>query len=56
MRPMKFLLLIVSMLALNSCNTAIGLARDTKQGYLWTKGKIQGTGEVLPEQSDAPVY
>jgi hypothetical protein len=53
---MKLLIVIVSMLALNSCNTAIGLARDTAQGYRWTKSKIQGTGEVLPEQSGAPVY
>ncbi len=53
---MKIFLVIVSLLTLNSCNTAIGLFRDTKQGYLWTKGKIQGTGEVLPEQSGAPVY
>lgn len=53
---MKILTVIVSLLMLNSCNTAIGLFRDTKQGYLWTKGKIQGTGEVLPEQSGAPVY
>ncbi|MGL4399674.1 MAG: hypothetical protein ACRCXD_07375 [Luteolibacter sp.] len=53
---MKLLLLVISLSMLNSCNTAIGLFRDTKQGYLWTKGKIQGTGEVLPDQSGAPVY
>jgi hypothetical protein len=56
---MKILLVIISMLMLNSCNTAIGLFRDTKQGYLWTKGKIQGaqgSGDVLPDPSGAPVY
>jgi predicted small secreted protein len=53
---MKFLIVIVSLFALNSCNTLIGLTRDTRQGYQWTKSKIKGDGDVLPEQSGAPVY
>ncbi len=53
---MKFLIVIVSLFALNSCNTLIGLGRDTKLGYQWTKSKMQGDGDVLPEQSGAPVY
>ena len=55
---MKTLLVIVAALALNSCNTLIGLGRDTKEGYLWTKSKIQSSGDG-GEQSDpsgAPVY
>lgn len=51
---MKLLIVIVTALSLNSCNTLIGVGRDTKQGYIWTKGKIQGTGRQ--ESSGAPVY
>ena len=56
---MKLLLVIVAALALNSCNTLIGLGRDTKQGYLWTKSKIQGSGGGGGSEADtsgAPVY
>lgn len=51
---MKFLLVIAALLALNSCNTLIGVGRDTKEGYLWTKKKIQG--EEVAEEAGAPVY
>lgn len=53
------MLLIVAMLALNSCNTLIGVGRDTKQGYQWTKAKIQGAGSSGgggQEEYGAPVY
>lgn len=40
---MKFLLMLTA-LALTSCNTSIGLYRDAKQAFHWTKDKIQGTG------------
>lgn len=54
---MKFLILIVAALALNSCNTLIGVGRDTKQGYQWTKSKFQGTGSTSPQDNyGAPVY
>lgn len=55
---MKLLIVIVSVLALNSCNTMIGIGRDTKQGYQWTKSKIQGTGGGGSSDSNygAPVY
>ena len=39
---MKYVLLLASVLALNSCNTLIGLGRDTKQAFDWTKSKMQG--------------
>jgi predicted small secreted protein len=51
---MKFFIVIATLLALNSCNTIIGMGRDTKAGYLWTKKKIQG--EESAEHADAPVY
>ena len=54
---MKFTLLALTLLALNSCNTIIGMYRDTKQGVIWTKDKIQGSGSGGGDAySDAPVY
>ncbi|MEO5715751.1 MAG: entericidin [Luteolibacter sp.] len=53
---MKYIILLVAALALNSCNTCIGIGRDTKQGYEWTKSKFQGTGGGSQDTSGAPVY
>lgn len=56
---MKFLVLLAAVFALNSCNTTIGLYRDTKAAFLWTKGKIQGSGGGgggVDEEYGAPVY
>lgn len=58
---MRFLIVILAALALNSCNTLIGIGRDTKQGYNWTKDKIQnsgggGGGGGQDESYGAPVY
>ena len=55
---MRLILLIVAALALNSCNTFIGIGRDTKQGYEWTKSKFQGSGGGGGDSYDhgAPVY
>ena len=55
---MKVLFVFVAALTLNSCNTLIGVGRDTKQGYQWTKAKIQGSGGggEQPDPSGAPVY
>lgn len=41
---MKYLIGLVFLLLLNSCNTCIGLGRDIKNGYEWCQGKTQGTG------------
>ena len=41
---MKLLIVLAAAFALCSCNTTIGLYRDTKAGFIWTKEKIQGTG------------
>lgn len=38
---MKLLCLLSLAVLLSSCNTMIGLGRDTKQGYQWSKKKIQ---------------
>ena len=59
MRSMKFLILLAAVFALNSCNTSIGLYRDTKQAFSWTKSKIQGSGGGGGGGGDdygAPVY
>jgi hypothetical protein len=54
---MKFALLALALLSLNSCNTIIGVYRDTKQAVIWTKDKIQGSGDGGGDAySDAPVY
>ncbi len=53
---MKLLAVILTALALNSCNTLIGIGRDTKAGYGWTKSKIQGSGGGGGEEYGAPVY
>jgi len=56
---MKYMILTVVVLSLNSCNTCIGVWRDTCQGYQWTKGKMQGEGggnEVSPDPYNDPVY
>ena len=39
---MKFLIILAAAVGLCSCNTSIGLYRDTKAGFIWTKDKIQG--------------
>ena len=59
---MRCLILCAAALMLNSCNTTIGLYRDTKAVVLWTKGKIQGSGGGgdagggVEEEYGAPVY
>lgn len=60
---MKYLLLAALLFSLNSCNTSIGIYRDTKQAFNWTKNKIQGAnggggGADVPydDNGGAPVY
>jgi predicted small secreted protein len=60
---MKFLLVLLATIGLSSCNTLIGMGRDTKQGFNWTKNKIQesrqGSSGGQSSQQDAygaPVY
>ncbi len=54
---MKIFILLAAVITLNSCNTFIGIGRDTKQGYEWTKEKFQGAGDGgSQDTSGAPVY
>jgi len=59
---MKHLIVLAVLFVLHSCNTMIGLGRDTKQGYQWTKEKIQNSGNTSGgnpnggNPSGAPVY
>lgn len=56
---MKFLLLAIATASLVSCNTSIGLWRDTKQAYQWTSEQIRGAGSGGNEAGydyGAPVY
>lgn len=41
---MKYFILSAFLISLVSCNTSIGLYRDAKVGYNWSKEKIQGAG------------
>jgi hypothetical protein len=50
------LLLFAAMFAVSSCNTSIGVYRDARQAYSWTKEKIQGTGGGGDSSGGAPVY
>ncbi|MFD2256687.1 hypothetical protein ACFSSA_08365 [Luteolibacter algae] len=56
---MKLVLILITSCTLISCNTTIGLWRDTKDGYHWTKNKIQNSGSNSGGQEyeyGAPVY
>lgn len=58
---MKYFLLFACVAALNSCNTAIGIFRDGKEGVIWTKNKIQnsrngGGGGESYDAYGAPTY
>ncbi len=56
-RTMKILVLLTAVCALNSCNTSIGIYRDTKAAFLWTKEKTQGPGNTNSSNAGgAPVY
>jgi predicted small secreted protein len=53
---MKWFLLIAAVVSLSSCNTMIGVWRDTKAGFQWTKEKMQGSGGGSQQEYGAPVY
>lgn len=55
MDAVKYLVILAALFALNSCNTLIGVTRDTKEGYRWAKQKMQKKEPII-EQSNAPVY
>lgn len=57
---MKYLLLAALLFSLNSCNTSIGIYRDTRNAFNWTKSKFQGGGgsgePIMEDNGGAPVY
>ncbi len=61
---MKIACVLLLALGLCSCNTTIGVGRDIKQGFVWSKNKIQekraasqsGGGDEYQDSSGAPVY
>lgn len=56
---MKLIILLVAVLSLVSCNTTIGVWRDSKAGFLWTKDRIQGagaSGQDFDYEYGAPIY
>lgn len=57
---MKVVMLIAFVISLTSCNTSIGIWRDTKATYNWSKKKIQesqnGGGGAEEYEDGAPVY
>lgn len=55
---MKFVAALIVTLSLVSCNTTIGVWRDTKAGFNWTKTKIQNSGGGGEQEYEygAPVY
>ncbi|MFU8894142.1 MAG: hypothetical protein ACNA8L_10990 [Luteolibacter sp.] len=36
----KLCVFMLTAIVLSSCNTTIGVGRDVREGYHWTKGKI----------------
>ena len=56
---MKIAVVLVALFALSSCNTSIGLYRDSVQAFNWTKEKFQGSGGGSDggyEDYGAPIY
>lgn len=58
---MKYALGFFAIVILNSCNTSIGIYRDSVQAYQWTKQKIQesntgGGGQSTGDEYGAPIY
>lgn len=58
---MKFLCVAILTAGLCSCNTTIGVGRDIKEGFIWSKNKIQEKRQQsqqggYQDSSGAPVY
>jgi hypothetical protein len=58
---MKLICLALAAACVCSCNTTIGLGRDIKEGFIWSKNKIQEKRQEsqqssAPDDSGAPVY
>ena len=58
---MKIVCVLLLALGLSSCNTTIGVGRDIKKGFVWSKNKIQekrqsSGGGGSQDEYGAPVY
>lgn len=60
---MKFACILLLASVLSSCNTTIGVGRDIKQGFIWSKNKIEENRAQGQQQQGgyyddggAPVY
>lgn len=58
---MKLFFLLLAAIGLSSCNTTIGIGRDIKEGFIWSKNKIQekrqqSQQDSYQDYSGAPVY
>jgi len=54
---MKYACLFSLAVLLSSCNTMIGIGRDSKEGYQWSKRKIQEKRQPAYQNSyGGPVY
>lgn len=59
---MRFACFLLIAASLSSCNTTIGFGRDVKEGYHWSKNKIQenrgqgGGSGGYQDDYGAPVY
>jgi hypothetical protein len=58
---MKLICLALVTLGVCSCNTTIGIGRDIKEGFIWSKNKIQENRQQrqqdsYQDHSGAPVY
>ncbi len=59
---MKFACILLLAAGLSACNTTIGVGRDIKEGFVWSKNKIQEKRAASQQQntyqddSGAPVY
>jgi len=51
--PMKrMILLLFAGVALSSCNTTIGVGRDLREGYDWTRNQFQQSGSGSGNYND----
>lgn len=54
----KLCAILLAGVMLTSCNTTIGLGRDVRDGFLWSKRKIEESQNSGSHEDpyDAPVY
>jgi hypothetical protein len=58
---MKILLIALMVVGVCGCNTMIGLGRDTKEGFIWCKRKVEESrqgrsGGGGGDSGEVPIY